>query len=128
MTKLIYVALFSLLLVGCKTRINLAIDSVETISVAYYSGHERVEETEFGKGSRELKDFKLWMSQNIDGWEKYYATQAIGNIYIKGDGFTLNVGPGWVVLNYEQPKDNYSQLYKPVAAGEFGFLNNAKKP
>ena len=126
MSKVAAVFLFSMLLFGCSLDHGVLVKDIESISVSRFKNHSFVSEVEYGMGSNELSEFKLWMEDNIGGWDPYIATVAVGDILIRGSKFSLNVGKNWAILNYEVAPNEYRQLSKSIDSNEFMFLENER--
>ena len=124
MSKIAAVFLFSILLFGCKSDHGVLVNDIESISVSRFKSHSFVSEAEYGMDSSELSQFKLWMKDNIGGWDPYIATAAVGDVLIQGSKFSLNVGKNWAILNYEVAPNEYRQLRKSIDSNDFRFLDN----
>jgi hypothetical protein len=89
-----------------------------------YKDHQFIKKNAFVRGSKELENLKAWLMNNKAGWDTYLATPAVGNLVIKGEGFTLNVGKDWAVVNYEFAEGEYRQLIKSIIFNEFKYLHD----
>ncbi len=122
MNKIISILIVSLALLGCNKEIDLKIENLTSISVSVYKDHQFIRKNNFGSGSKELDNLKAWLMNNKAGWDTYLATPAIGEVLVKGDGLTLNIGKDWAVVNYASAEGEYSQLIKSINFNEFKYL------
>lgn len=122
MYKLISVLFISVVLLSCGKELDLKVEGLNAVEVSIYKDHNFVKKMVFDSGCPELNKIKAWLKDNKEGWDSYLATQAVDNLFITGEGFTLNVGKDWVVLNYENTQGEYRQFIKSISSDEFKFL------
>ena len=56
------------------------------------------------KNDKKFIQLSDWLKKNQTGWKQYPATQAVGYVYNKKN-IVINVGKGWVVVNYGEGKE-----------------------
>lgn len=121
--KILGLLVVSLLLVACSTSHNIDVSKISTIEVTFSENHKKIAATKYGRSSIELNKTKEWLDNNRDGWEPYIATVAVGNIMIRGEGFTLNTSDDWVILNYDHGSKDYRQLSKKINPSDFNYFS-----
>jgi hypothetical protein len=116
--KLIYCLLFIISLTGCSPEHDISPQDVGEITVLFDQKMHS-----YKPGSHVHTKLTSWLSQNRDGWEKYYATPAIGKYVIKSDSFTLYVNRNSAVLNYKNSSGEYSQISRVANIKDFDFID-----
>lgn len=109
-------------LYGCSNSHNIEVLKIDEITVSTFKNLRESKSKIYLPGSAIHKRTVEWLSHNEEGWEPYYASVAPGNFMIRGEGFTLNVGDKWAILNYEHSTGEYRQLSKSITINEFKYL------
>ena len=112
-----------MILVGCGYEHDINTKNITEIDVMYFNDSKAATTTTYGQGTKQLRETVSWLEHNRAGWEPYLATVAVGDFLVRGKGFSLSIGHGIVVLNYQQNGDDYKQLSKELAGGEFEYLS-----
>ena len=118
--------LYSLVLLfcvlSCSRSHSIHLENVSSIKVVYVSDNNQTEEKLYSEGSAELAFLKLWLKNNTKGWQPFVGTQPVGNLYISGNEFWLNINKNSAILGYKSGGNEYTELVKDISYSDFNAL------
>ncbi len=63
-----------------------------------------------------------WLSTNRNGWSDYFATPAVGEALVSGNGFSLYIYDASFVLAFTEGNGKPNQLTKDRSSNELDFV------
>ena len=135
------ILVLSVTLYGCAISSNLShnvtLEDSNEIAIEFYSkqpfdpeaglnNFAKKDTVTLSRGSKEFTLLTDWLTENKDGWEMYWHTPVAGDIYVSGEGFSLNILDNGVLLSDNIKTKDSRLLSKSFDSSDLDFLRKLK--